>query len=229
MKRLIILYLFLGAAYALAEPGSKVLVIDNCDDGNIRTQSTGWWYTYTDSADGGNSKVFPPHGQFSMGTPGYRGKGKAAHMVGIAGNRLGWDYVGIGFTLSNKCGCPAAQPVDIRDYSYLNFTMKGRLTGGRLVVVLQYTENSCADSLDHPQSLIEWADYEVDITRKITPKWTSVRLEFRKDFHQPTWTKKGMIVPIEAVLQNSKNLNFQFSSPDGDSIDVWIDDIEFTK
>lgn len=229
MKLLSMLFLCVLALSVVAEPGKSIMLIDDCDDGNIRTLSTGWWYTYTDSADGGNSKVFPPHGRFSMDAPGYGKSGKAAHMKGFAGNKLGWDYVGIGFTLSNKCGCPIAIPFDMREYKHLRFVMKGTITGGRLVLVLQYTDNGCESGLDHPQSLVEWADYETDLTKKITPKWTKVCLELRSDFHQPDWTKSNLIVPIETVLQNSKNLNFQFASPDGDSIDVWIDNIELTK
>jgi hypothetical protein len=96
-------------------------------------------------------------------------------------------------------------------------------------MILPYTENKCKEGEDSPASLTEWADYEAPLTARLKPDWTTVEIDLRKDFHQPRWTKQSAVVRIEKVLENIKNLNFHYSSPDGDSIDLWVDDIEFTK
>lgn len=203
--------------------------IDNCDDGNAQSASGGWWYTYNDSENGGNSVVLPSPGRFSMSNPGYGNTGYAAKMNGVAGSKLGWDYVGIGVTISSASNCPVSKPVDLREYTNLQFEMKGTISGGRLIIMLPYTENRCDSVSGYQSSLTEWADYEAPLTGKIKSDWVKINLNLRKDFHQPKWAKQNAIVPIETVLQNCKNLNFQYSSPDGDSIAVWIDDITFTK
>jgi hypothetical protein len=107
--------------------------------------------------------------------------------------------------------------------------MKGSLSGGRLIVSLPFTENRCESGANSPPSLTEWADYEVALTKKLKSDWTTVTLDLRNDFRQPKWAKQNDIVPIEKVLENLKNLNFQFSSPDGDSVEIWLDDVVFTK
>ncbi len=215
--------------WATAITAQNSLIIDNCDDGNNQSVSKGWWYTYDDSSTGGNSVVLPPHCCFQMGKPGFGNKGHAANMKGTTGNKLGWDFIGLGVTMSEASGCPDSKPVDLRKYTNLQFKIRGTFSGGRLVVKFPYTENSCESGQDQQQTLIEWADYEAPLTGKIKPEWVTISLNLRKDFHQPKWTKQNCIVPMEEVLKNIKNLNFHYSSSDGDSIDLWIDDIEFTK
>ncbi len=203
--------------------------IDDCDDGDHQTAAGGWWYTYDDAPTGGNSKVQPPHGRFFMGKPGCGEKGYAARMKGTTGNRLGWDYIGMGITLGPSSNCPRSLPVDLTGYSYLRFRMRGTVSGGRLTVVLPHTENRCVAGAEGQETLTEWADYEAPVTGKIRTDWVTVSLNFRKEFHQPRWARQHAIVPIDTVLRNLKNVNFHFSSPDGDSIDLWIDDMEIVK
>jgi hypothetical protein len=204
-------------------------VVDSCDDGDSRSVRGGWWYTYDDKVSGGNSFVIPPMHNFKMSGPGYGEKGYAAHMKGTAGDKLGWDYVGMGVNLTEECGCPKAIPVDIRAYSKIRLMMKGSLSGGRLTMILTYTENKCVAGSNSPATLTEWADYEVPLTAKLKHDWTQIEIDLKKDFHQPRWTKQTAAIPIEKVLENLKNINFHFSSPDGDSIDLWVDNIEFVK
>ena len=204
-------------------------VVDSCNDGGPISDQGGWWYTYDDSENGGNSVVLPPNGKFMMSKPGYQNKGYAARMSGTVGNKLGWDYDAIGVTLTAAGGCPNAKPTDLREYTKFQFKMKGTLSGGRLIVSLPFTQNRCESGANSPSSLTEWADYEVALTKKVKPDWTTVTLDLRNDFHQPKWAKQNDIAPIEKVLENLKNLNFQFSSPDGDSVEIWLDDVVFTK
>jgi hypothetical protein len=206
-----------------------VYIVDNADDGDGRSVKGGWWYTYNDNVNGGNSFVVPPVNGFKMSGPGYGDQGYAIHMKGSAGDKLGWDYVGVGVTLTEESGCPKAVPVDLRSFSKIRFMMKGSVSGGRLTMILTYTENKCKNGSNESATLTGWADYEAPLTAKLKPDWTPVQLDLRKDFHQPKWVKAGNTVPIEKVLENMKNINFHFSSPDGDSVDLWVDNIEFVK
>jgi len=208
---------------------TQSFIVDNCDDGDTRSMMGGWWYTYNDNNRGGNSFVLPPLHGFKMSGPGYGNKGYCAHIKGTAGDRLGWDYLGIGVNISDSSDCPNPKGVDISDYTTIRFKMKGSLSGGRLTMVLPYTESKCIDGSNSPVTLTEWADYEAPLTAKVNQEWVTVELHLRKDFHQPRWAKKSAVVSIEKVLENLKNINFHYSSPDGDSIDLWIDDIEFIK
>jgi len=214
---------------AMGITAQEPFVVDSCDDGNALSAEGGWWYTYNDNNTGGNSYVTPPVNGFKMGSPGYGDRGFAAHMKGTAGDKLGWDYIGIGVNLTDKCGCPEAVPVDISQYSKVRFRMKGTLSGGRLTMLLPYTENRCDKGANSPATLTEWADYEAPLTAILKPDWILVELDLRKAFHQPRWAKSSTVISIEVVLRNLKNINFHFSSPDGDSIDLWLDDIEFIR
>ena len=205
-------------------------LIDNCDDGNSETVSGGWWYTYDDHDKQGNSVVWPKPHSFTMSYPGADGKGYAARMKATAGNMLGWDYAGIGFLISRETGCPINKPMDISAYRYLQFKAKGKLTGGRLTITLPYMETICRNGeWAENVTLTEWSDYEAGITSKINEHWTTLKLDLRKDFRQPRWAKPVNSVDIERVLKAATSFSFHFSSPDGDSVDLWIDDIELVK
>jgi hypothetical protein len=224
VKKMVIL-----GCFAATVAAQQTYLVDNCDDGDARSMRGGWWYTYNDREKGGNSHVLPPPGGFKMSGTGYGDKGFAAHMKGTAGDRLGWDFIGMGVNITDSCGCPDAKPVDMSGFSKIRFRMKGSVSGGRLVLVLTYTENRCKKGADSPESLTEWADYEAPLTSKVEPDWVTVELDLGRDFHQPKWTKRTALVPIGKVLENLKNLNFHYSSPDGDTIDLWVDDVEFVK
>ncbi|PKL90489.1 MAG: hypothetical protein CVV21_12535 [Candidatus Goldiibacteriota bacterium HGW-Goldbacteria-1] len=217
-----VMFVFSGLVFA-AEP----FIVDDFEDGNVQTVKGGWWYTYNDANAGGNSEVWPAQGKFELSKPGADGKGYAARMKGTAGNKLGWDFVGMGATLSLNSGCPTAEPVDLKMYTTLQFKIKGNVSGGRLTVVIPYTAGTCEQGSDGPKSLTDWADYECGITSKVSEGWTTVKLDLRKDFKQPKWVKKENVAAIDKVLENAHNISFHFSSPDGDNMDIWVDDIQF--
>jgi hypothetical protein len=213
------------AAVFMATAGimaAQKFMIEDGSTGKVQATCGGWWYTYDDANSGGNSEVSPAPNKFEMLKDGDK---YAVKMKGKAGNKLGWDFVGMGVTLSEKSGCPGgAVPVDISKYSSLSFKIKGAMTGGRFTVVLSYTENKCEEGKVGTKSLTDWADYEVGISPKITKDWTTIKLDLRKDFKQPKWAKKS--VSIEDVLKNAHNIGWHFSSPDGDTIEVMITDVE---
>jgi hypothetical protein len=209
--------------------GAGPFIVDDFEDGDPLSIHHGWWYTYTDSSSGGNSTIKPPQGRFTVNSPGAENTKYCARMSGTTGNKLGWDFIGLGCWLSNETGCPQCKAIDCSAYRFLQFKMKGRATAGRLVVKILYMSDSCDRSNQSCATLTEWADYEAALTGKLTTEWTAVKLDLHKDFRQPAWTKANLRFSIEKVLRNAKGLQWHFSSPDGDSIDVLIDDIQFTE
>ena len=210
------------ATTALAD---KTFFIDNFDDGNGRSKQGGWWYVYDDSGKGGESKVTPSKGSFSA-EKSDASQGNAARIQGTTGKKLGWDFIGMGVTLSKESGCPTGKPIDLSRYKTLEFKVKGKVSGGKVTVILPYVKNECSGM--EPESKIGWADYQAPITLKVTDNWTTVKLNLRKDFKQPVWMKPDQRVDIEEVLKNMHTLHWHFSSAAGDTLDLWVDDVLLT-
>jgi|DewCreStandDraft_4_1066084.scaffolds.fasta_scaffold03311_7 hypothetical protein len=222
MKKIIsMIFMILVFVYVLF--ATEKLVVDDGTKAKNQATCGGWWYTYNDAESGGNSEVWPEPQKF---TKTKDGNSYVARLKGKTGNKLGWDFIGMGVTLSENSGCPGdAAPFDLTKYTTLSFKIKGEISGGRLTVVIPYTENKCEEGKYGSKTLTDWADYEIGISPKVTNEWTVVKIDLRKDLKQPKWAKK--IVAISDVLKNAHNINWHFSSSDGDTIDVSIKDIEF--
>jgi hypothetical protein len=201
---------------------AQKMVVEDGSMGKNQATCGGWWYSYTDADTGGNSVIEPASKDFAKSKDG---KIFVAKLKGTAGNKLGWDFIGMGVTLADKAGCPGgAAPVDLSAYTTLSFRIKGAISGGRLIVNIPYTESKCEEGKNSTKSLTDWADYEVAINQKLAKDWTTVKIDLRKDLKQPRWAKKT--VPIDDVLKNAHNINWHFSSPDGDTVDVSVTNIE---
>lgn len=221
MKKFLMAVMAVVLTSVMVYAAADKFVVDDFTSGKTQASSGGWWYTYSDANSGGNSVISPAPDKFVMAKSDNK---FAAAMQGTVGNKLGWDFVGMGVTLDNKCGCPGkAEPVDLSKYTTMTLRIKGTISGGRLTVLIPYTENKCVDGKSG--TLTEWADYELALNSKLSKDWTIVKVDLRKDLKQPKWAK--VIVPIEKVLQNAHNISFHFMSPDGDKVDIQIDTIEF--
>ena len=222
MKRLILVFLLSALCIATIAVAGKKLAIDNFSDANRQSLQGGWWYVYDDSGKGGESKVTPLKGDFKTEKADSR-QGHAARIRGITGKKLSWDFVGMGVTLTKDSGCPTGKPVDISKYSTLEFKVKGKVSGGNLAVVLPYVKDGCKGM--EPESKIGWADYQTFITPQVTENWKTVKLNLRKDFKQPVWAQPHQKANIEDVLKNMHIIHWHFSSPAGDALDLWVDDV----
>ncbi len=222
MKRIIVMIMAV-LAFAVILGAAAKFVIEDGTTGKNQATCGGWWYTYNDNETGGNSEVWPEPQKFEKSKDG---AGFVVRMKGKTGNKLGWDFIGMGVTLSEDSGCPGkATHVDLTKYTTLSFKIKGEISGGRFTVIIPHVESKCEEGKYGSKTLTDWADYEIGISPKVTKDWTTVKIELRKDLKQPKWAKK--IVSIEEVLKNAHNINWHFSSPDGDTIDVSIKDVEF--
>jgi len=226
MKRLAVLALMTAALFLNSYAAQK-FVVENGEKDSVQATCGGWWYTYNDAESGGNSTVAPLPQNFTKSKDGSK---YVASMKGTAGNKLGWDFVGMGVTLSEKSGCPGgAVPVDLSKYSTLSFRIKGSITGGRLIVAISYTEDKCEEGKYGSKTLTDWADYEVGISSKLTKDWSTIKLDLRKDFKQPLWAKKKVSIEdvLKNVLKNAHNISWHFTSQDWDSVEISLDNVEF--
>ena len=210
-------------ALSYSSMAADKLVVDNFNDGDNRTEQNGWWFAYNDNRIGGNSQCTPAANTFTP-TKGNDSQGWAGRLTGLTGTKLGWDYIGLGFSLNADAGCPTAKPMDISKYHTLEFKMKGSASAGRLIVSILYMEDNTCDGMV-PISKTAWADHQAGVTSDLNAEWTTVKLDLRKDFAQPSWTKAANVVPIEEVLRHAHIINWHFYSSDGDTLDLWIDDV----
>lgn len=179
----------------------------------------GRWYTYNDAVLGGNSQVDPLKKSIVNG-------GYCVSLQGVTGNKLGWDFIGMGVTLGEKCGCqPNSRPANLTAYSTLSFKISGAISGGTLIVRLPYMEYYQDKGKTLDRTLTDWADYEYNLNQHLRRSWTRVNINLKKDLRQPQWAKK--IVPITEVLKNAHELDFHFSSPNGDAVTFAVSDVLF--
>ncbi len=211
-----------ASLFAAASTAGERLSIDSFGTPDNKTEIGGWWYVFNDARVGGNSTVSPAPDHFAP-EKSADGQGFAVHLQGRTGNKLGWDFFGVGFTVTADSGCPVCTPIDLSRYSTLEFKIKGKVSAGRLSVNLPYTGNRCENNV--PDTLTAWADYQAGITAKVSETWTTVRLDLHKDFSQPGWTRPEHVVTVDQVLRRAHVIQWQFISADGDTADIWIDDI----
>ncbi len=210
---------------------SNLLLIDDCDDGDNENELGGMWLSYDDGHDPGvgESTVEPESwfkdGTFTMSEPGEGDTGYAARIVGTTATKLGYDYVGLISSLGPNSYCPDPQPaeIDVASYTGLQFSIKGAVQGGRLVVKILHskegTEDNCTDNGLTGNTLTSWNDYAVNITDQLTEEWSTVRVNFRKDFVGPS------TVSIEEVLAHAKDVHFFFQTTKGGTVDLTVDNL----
>jgi hypothetical protein len=228
LKKLIPVFL---AVMAVA--GTTVYVVDNFDNGSRFNKHGGIWSTYSDAQEGGNSAVWPAapgrdnDEGFVMSQPGSFGTGYAARVTGYTGAALGlnYNYLGVLVRFDALSSCPTCKGSDIKKYSGIKFSVKGSLEGGRLSFILPYESSECVPARKTCKSMTDYADYEADISDRVTPEWTTVTINFREDLKQPQWAPKGDIFPVEEVLGSVRLFKWQYKNGNGRVMALWIDDL----
>lgn len=226
--RLIPVYMVIFAAAAV----SVYMKVDyNNEEGKVNDLG-GIWCTYNDSYEGGNSVVWPPastkgENSFVKSAPGSEGRGYAIRITGVAGTKLGWDFIGVNTFLSPHATCPECAGIDLTRFTGVKFKIKGKVETGEVKFVLPHEARAVDNTRGICRTLTGYADYEADITKFITPEWKQVKLIFRKDFKQPPWAKPQDQVNIEKVLSDANLIKWQYSKGNGHRVDIWIDKLEF--
>jgi hypothetical protein len=216
---------------AVAAAGVYMRVDYNNKEGRVNDLG-GTWCTYDDHYQGGNSAVWPPastkgENNFVKSAPGSNGRGYAIRITGVAGTRLGWNYIGVNTFLSPHATCPECVGIDLTGFIGVKFKIKGKVEAGEVKFVMPYEARAVDKNRGICKSMTSYADYEADITKYITPEWKRVKLVFRKELKQPPWAKPGEQVNIEKVLGNANLIKWQYSNGNGHRVDIWIDKLEF--
>ena len=112
--RLIPVYVFMLAAAAV----SLYMRVDYSNEQGSVNDLGGIWCTYDDHHEGGTSTVWPPastkgENNFVKSAPGSGGKGYAIRITGVAGTKLGWDFIGVNTFLSPHSTCPECAGIDL--------------------------------------------------------------------------------------------------------------------
>jgi hypothetical protein len=208
-------------------------VIDNMNEGSQFNRNGGVWSTYSDAQQGGDSVIWPEPSsasgnEFVMSQPGYGETGYAVRVTGRSGAKLGlnYNYLGVVNRFSNDSSCPKCSGVNIKKYRGIMFKVKGRVPSGNLSFILPYEGSDCIEERLTCRSMTGYADYEKEITRDVTSKWTTITIDFRKDLNQPYWTPEKDRVAVEKVLENVHLFKWQYKNGNGDLLDLWIDDVE---
>ena len=203
-------------------------VLDNLEDGDNGNWWGGFWYTYDDSPNNGDSVVYPlPDAKGGVGfipsdVTDQPGNNYAARMWGQLGGGYQYAFVGMGTNLGQTGDTP--KPMDISQYTGVRFKVKGN---GR---TYQFKLNDP----DAPNR-----NYKVYLyTFTAGPSWQTITINFNEtdlaygwgNYNSKTnpgaaeWNDKP---PLSQVLQQVEA--FQWQTVDqtaGTQVDLWVDDIE---
>lgn len=185
---------------------NETLIFDaELEEENMTRMAT-FWFSFNDSEPGGSSVVSPlstTTSPFTMSTPGYNGKGKAAMMeYTLDGSKaLGYSpFVGMGLNFKPKEG----QPFDMTGSTGVSFWMKSDSK-----VYLEFETTEITDACDFY--------YYFEQTY---PEWTFIELTW-SDFEQYSWGKQ-----VDWDLTKLTKCQWKVQEPDGETGKVWIDEVK---
>lgn len=218
---------------------AELFSLDDLDDGDITNETGGIWYTYDDGYDNGSSVIWPVSifkgGVFETDTPGLGDTGRAAHITGTVGGDFAWPYLGLLAALDKDSLCPKAAPtkLDLNSFDGIQFVLKGTLSGGALVFKIPHKKSGPEDNCTahdpiSADSLTRYADYEINITEKLSAEWSLVRIPF-ESLVQLAWASESDIYTIEEVLTTAQELVWQVNASDGVETDFWVDNVALFK
>ena len=171
-----------------------------------------YWFSFndgtasTDPAKCGSSVVTPlssTESPFTMSTPGYDGKGKAAMMKYILEGKsaLGYNpFVGMGLNFTE----PAGKAFDMTGSTGISFRIKSDSR-----VYLEVEQSNILDA----------ADYYIYL--EAYPEWTLVEVSW-DELEQYTWTGS----PVDWDLTKLTKCQWKVQEPDGETGKVWIDEVK---
>ncbi|MEM4368447.1 MAG: CIA30 family protein [Candidatus Anstonellales archaeon] len=223
MKKLIAAICSMAVAVALHSA-----VLDNFEDGDNGNWWGGFWYTFDDSENGGDSVVNPlPDAKGGIGfipsdVTDQTNNFYAGRMWGTLGSGYQYAFVGMGTNLGQSGSLPA--PVNISGYTGVRFKVKGNNKTYQFKIV------------DPNQATRNYKVYLKTFTAGSS--WQTITVNFNdtdlaygwgnyNNKTNPTaadWNDKP---PLSQVLQGVEA--FQWQTVDqtaGTQVDLWVDDVE---
>jgi hypothetical protein len=200
-------------------------------DVKVATNLGTLWCTYSDNYDGGTSVVWPPestseHNNFVKSAPGYGNRGYAVRFRGKAGERSQEGFIGVSTVLGPPCPSSVCSGVNIQKYRKVRFKMKGKVSGGELVLLISNAETTSGERTPLRVEPHAGEVYEALLTKFVSSDWQTVTLDLRSDFTMAGNGTHGS-ARVEDVLADARNIKWHVRNAKGANVDVWIDDLEF--
>ena len=188
---------------------NETLIFDADLEQENMTRMGTFWFSFNDSEPGGSSVVEPlstTSNPFTMSTPGYNGKGKAAMMkYTLEGeSALGYKpFVGMGMNFKEKEG----QAFDMTGSTGISFWMKSDSKVYLEIETTDIAKNNDACDFFHyfEQAYLEWTLIELS--------WS--------DFEQYSWGKQ-----VDWDLAKLTKCQWKVQESDGETGKVWVDNVK---
>jgi uncharacterized repeat protein (TIGR02543 family) len=204
-------------------------VLDNFEDGDNGNWWGGFWYTFDDSSNNGNSVVNPlPDAKGGIGfipsdVTDQPGNNYAARMWGQLGGGYQYAFVGMGTNLGQIGDNPA--PVNISQYTGVRFKVKGSGTYQfKIVDPASETQRNFKVYLKTFTASSSWQTITVNFNETdLAYGWGNYNNKIAPN-DQTNWADKP---PLSTVLQGVQAFQWQtVNQTAGTQVDLWVDDIE---
>jgi endo-1,4-beta-D-glucanase Y len=218
-----------GAPQPTATPLAGDL-FDDCEDGDNVNNFGGYWYTYDDASNAGDSLIVPwtdsrwakvnkTPTPFYMQAPGYpssvHGTLYAARMTGVVTTTYTYGFIGMGSGTNADSGSPKYTVTDLSMYTGLRFWVKTANATDSYSIKI-----SCPKSVTDPAG----NDYKYSFIGSTT--WSLVPVPFTS-LTQENWGAGTVYVSQALVLKNATDVQWQTVSQPHATVDLIVDDIEF--
>lgn len=196
----------------------NALMLDDMEDNNDVNNWGGYWYTYDDLNNSGDSYVVPwsearwnavglPPEPFFMQSPGRTGIGYAARMTGYVTTTYQHGFVGMGTSFIDPKG-----PVDLSTCTGFSFWYKGDGRTYRVKILSS-----------HPNFVLGDGDNHYGYTFTSATDWTQLALSMTSLTQEPFW---GSSVNLSDALSMATDIQFQTVDRPQSSIELWVDEID---
>ncbi len=177
------------------------LLLENAEDRNDQNAMGGYWYTYVDTSDGGGSIVgysTDDSGNIKLDGEGYQGSEASFH--------ISYKLIKGDNTYDPYIGFGTTLPdtsFDLSDFSGITYFHKGAAHNIRVEI----------------NAVEDYAHFAKTVPESDT--WQEVKVPF-SGLEQPSWGDSVAFDPTDV-----KNISWEINNGDGDSGNVWIDNIWF--
>ena len=189
----------------LSQLSSTESLIDDLEDGDAKNQLGGYWYTYSDKDNGGDSQVSPSD-DFKPSSGGANNSSWAARMTGTVTTTYQYGFIGMGTNLGE--GNNTA--VDVSKYQGIEFCAKG--DGKEYRVKLR--------SL----AINDYNDYGYKF---VAPsQWQCYQVRFGE--MEPSW-QTNTPVALNTALAQVSSIQWQTVGQPHTSVELAVDDLKFLQ
>ena len=196
-------------------------LFDDMEDNNNQNNFGGYWYTYDDLKNGGNSYVVPwsesrwnasglpkPIELFYMQSPGRGISNYAARITGYVTTQFTYGFVGMGSAFLDP-----KKDINVSECSSIRFWHKGDGKTYRMKI-----------SSNHPDFLLGEADNHYGRQFTTTNDWKLEDVPMLWLTQEPYW---GTSVNLNDAMSRATDIQFQSVGQPIASIDLWVDEIQF--